>query len=97
MQGGAHHKHARPREVAIHISDITLRKEDRGAVVIGGSIEMGDLKGMLHASTHSCVKAHARQTKQPQLGMYWSHQLSLTSSILIVDDASLYNSSKTCS
>lgn len=41
--GGAHHKHARPREVAIHISDITLRKEDRGAVVVGGSIEMGDL------------------------------------------------------
>ncbi|DBA75927.1 TPA: hypothetical protein ACH3X2_008986 [Trebouxia sp. C0005] len=41
--GGAHHKHARVREVAIHISNYTMRREDRGSVVVGGSIEMGDL------------------------------------------------------
>lgn len=41
--GGAHHKHARVREVAVHISNYTMRREDRGAVVVGGSIEMGDL------------------------------------------------------
>jgi len=48
MQGGAHHKHARVREVAIHISNYTMRREDRGSVVVGGSIEMGDLTGWLH-------------------------------------------------
>lgn len=48
MQGGAFHKHARVREVAIHISNYTMRKEDRGAVVVGGGIEMVDLTGWLH-------------------------------------------------
>ena len=47
MQGGAHDKHARVREVAVHISDITLREGDRGAVIVGGSIELGDLAGPL--------------------------------------------------
>ena len=45
MQGGAHDKHARVREVAIHISNHTVRKEDHGMVVVGGSLEMGDLTG----------------------------------------------------
>ena len=55
MQGAAHHKHARVREVAIHISNYTMRREDRGSVVVGGSIEMGDLTGMLAASSFNHV------------------------------------------
>lgn len=62
MQGGAHHKHARVREVAIHISNYTMRREDRGSVVVGGSIEMGDLTGWLRPPSLTdmslCVKLH---------------------------------------
>jgi hypothetical protein len=34
--------HAAVREVAIHISNHTMRKGDRGVVVVGGSAELGD-------------------------------------------------------
>lgn len=54
MQAGAHQKHARVREVAIHISNYTMRKEDRGVVVVGGSVETGDLTGQLkYTHTHT--------------------------------------------
>ena len=36
-------RHAGIREVAIHISNHTMRREDRGVVVVGGSAELGDL------------------------------------------------------
>ena len=47
LQGGAHDKHSRVREAAIHISQQTVRQQDRGVVIIGGSIERGDLTGQL--------------------------------------------------
>ena len=36
-------RHTAVREVAIHISNHTMRREDRGVVVVGGSMELGDL------------------------------------------------------
>lgn len=47
IQGGAHHTHARVREAAIYISNHTVREQDRGVIIVGGSIEMGDLTGQL--------------------------------------------------
>lgn len=47
-QGGAHHKHSRVREAAVHISQHTVRQQDRGVIVVGGSIERGDLTGDSH-------------------------------------------------
>ena len=35
--------HASVREVAVHISNHTMRRGDRGVVVIGGSLELGDI------------------------------------------------------
>ena len=63
MQGGAHHKHARVREVAVHISNYTMRREDRGAVVVGGSIEMGDLTGWLHHPSLADVSLYTKLTR----------------------------------
>lgn len=62
MQGGAHHKHARVREVAVHISNYTIRREDQGAVVVGGSIEMGDLTGWLHPLSLTDISLFAKLT-----------------------------------
>ena len=45
VQGGLHHKHARVREAAIHISNHSVRDQDQGVIVVGGSIEMSDLTG----------------------------------------------------
>lgn len=36
-------RHAGIREVAIHISNHTMRRGDRGVIVVGGSAELGDL------------------------------------------------------
>ena len=35
--------HASVREVAIHISNHTVRPGDRGIVVVGGSVDVGDI------------------------------------------------------
>lgn len=38
-----HLRHATVREVAIHISNHAIAKGDRGIVVIGGSVDLGDI------------------------------------------------------
>lgn len=58
--------HVSVKEVAIHISNHTMRKGDRGVVVIGASAELGDLANHGDAGRHS----HALLLKLP-----WSSTL----------------------
>ena len=45
MQSGSVEAHVRIREVAVHITNHTVRAGDRGLVVVGASAEQGDLSG----------------------------------------------------
>lgn len=47
-------KHVAVREVAIHISPDSAREGDRGRVIIGGSMQLGDL------ASHAAAREHAR-------------------------------------
>jgi hypothetical protein len=53
------------REVAVHISNHTMHKFDRGVIVVGASTELGDLasrsgSGGLTPSRHRCDEATQR-------------------------------------
>ena len=50
LQSGSVEAHVRVREVAIHITNHTVRSGDRGLVVVGASAEQGDLSGELQAA-----------------------------------------------
>ena len=45
LQSGSAERHVRVREVAIHITNHTVRAGDHGLVVVGASAEQGDLSG----------------------------------------------------
>lgn len=51
-----HGAHMTVKEVAIHISNHTTRVGDRGVVVVGGSVDLGDLAhhGDAGKSFHMC-------------------------------------------
>ncbi len=48
--------HATVREVAVHISNHTMRRGDRGVVVIGGSLELGDIASHAASGVSPTVK-----------------------------------------
>ena len=61
--------HAHVREVAVHISNYTMRVGDRGVVVIGGSVDLGEpaLDHAPHSATPPpgllvCTQEDGRQT-----------------------------------
>ena len=50
LQSGSVEAHVRIREVAIHITNHTVRAGDRGLVVVGASAEQGNLSGERNAA-----------------------------------------------
>lgn len=73
MHGGAHHKHSRVREAAIHIGQHAVRNQDRGVVVVGGSIELGDLTGqssisVLPVESLPTLDLHLNLRQRPSTG-----------------------------
>ena len=59
--------HAHVREVAVHISNYTVRVGDRGVVVVGGSVELGEpalwtTHLMQQFPCRACTEEDSRQT-----------------------------------
>ena len=57
LQSGSVEAHVRVREVAIHITNHTVRAGDHGLVVVGASAEQGDLSGEMQACSSQAVWA----------------------------------------
>lgn len=66
-----HGAHATVKEVAIHISNHTMRVGDRGVVVIGGSADVGDLGHHGNAGSRGrlCNLAHLLLLSFSSFGM----------------------------
>ena len=56
LQSGSVEAHVRVREVAIHITNHTVRAGDHGLVVVGASAEQGDLSGVIKCCSNEAYQ-----------------------------------------